>query len=124
MNPPFAPTDEQRETVKLFAGYGIPQEAIAAHIDIDPKTLRLHFRHELDEGMTDANAKVAKTLFEMATQDKNTAAAIFWLKARAGWREKSEVELTGRDGGPIEVNQVRERILSRIAKLAPPEAEG
>ena len=26
------------------------------------------------------------------------AAAIFWMKARAGWREKSEVELTGKDG--------------------------
>ena len=24
----------------------------------------------------------------MATVDKNVAAAIFWLKARAGWREK------------------------------------
>ena len=27
----------------------------------------------------------------MATQGKNVAAAIFWMKARAGWREKIEV---------------------------------
>ena len=41
--------------------------------------------------MTEANAKVAQSLFQMATQGKNVAAAIFWMKARAGWREKIEV---------------------------------
>lgn len=32
----------------------------------------------------------------MATVDKNVAAAIFWLKARAGWREKHP----DKDDGP------------------------
>jgi len=55
------------------------------------KTLRKHFRDELDRGMTEANAKVAQSLFQMATQGKNVAAAILWMKARAGWREKIEI---------------------------------
>jgi len=57
-------------------------------VDIDAKTLRKHFCRELDRGTIEANAKVAAALFTMATVDKNVAAAIFWMKARAGWREK------------------------------------
>ena len=26
---------------------------------------------------------------------------VFWMKARAGWREKAQVELSGPDGGPL-----------------------
>ncbi len=83
-----SPTEEDRRTVKALSGYGVPQEDIAIHMDMDAKTLRKHYRRELDRGTIEANAKVAQTLFTMATVDKNVAAAIFWMKARAGWREK------------------------------------
>jgi hypothetical protein len=97
----FDPTDEQRRTVKAMSGFGVPQPDIAIHIGIDPKTLRTHFREELDRGAIEATTKVAQSLFNMATQGNNVAAAIFWMKARAGWREKNQVELTGPDGGPM-----------------------
>jgi hypothetical protein len=42
---------------------------------------------------------VAQSLFHMATQGKNVAAAIFWMKARAGWREKIEIRP---ESAPIE----------------------
>lgn len=87
----YEPTPDQRRTVKTMAGFGIPHTDIAPFIGIDTKTLRKHFREELDRGMTEANAKVAQSLFLMATQGKNVAAAIFWMKARAGWREKIEI---------------------------------
>ena len=88
----FEPTPDQRRTVKTMAGFGIPHTDIAPFIGIDTKTLRKHFREELDRGTTEANAKVAQSLFQMATQGKNVAAAIFWMKARGGWREKHEVD--------------------------------
>ena len=88
----YEPTPDQRRTVKTMAGFGIPQEDIAGFLGIGDKTLRRHFREELDRGVTEANAKVAQSLFQMATQGKNVAAAIFWMKARAGWREMHEVE--------------------------------
>lgn len=84
----FEPTEEHRRTAKAMAGFGVPQEDIATFLGIDAKTLRKHFRVELDRGTIEANVKVAQTLFNMATVDKNVAAAIFWMKARAGWREK------------------------------------
>jgi ribosomal protein L29 len=88
----YEPTAEQRRTVKTMAGFGVPHEDIATFLGIDAKTLRKHCREELDRGTTEANAKVAQSLFQMATQGKNVAAAIFWMKARAGWREKVEIK--------------------------------
>jgi hypothetical protein len=91
--PKFAPTVEQRRTVRTMAAYGIRQEEIAACLGIRPaKTLRRHFREELDRAAPEANARVAQSLFQLATTGKNTAAAIFWLKTRGGWREQAPIE--------------------------------
>ena len=98
----FDPTDEQRRTARAMAAFGVPQKGIARHFEIDGKTLRKHFRRELDTGMVEANVKVAQSLFTMATKGNNVAAAIFWMKARAGWREKNTLEITGKDGAPAD----------------------
>jgi len=58
--------------------------------------LRKYFRDELDRGSVEAKTKVAQTLFHLATVEKNVACVIFWMKARAGWREKQEVHMTMR----------------------------
>src|SRR4028119_401023 len=93
---PFEATEEQRRTVRAMAGYGVPHDDIATLLEVDPKTLRKHFRRELDRGSIEATAKVAQTLFGMATSGQNVAAAIFWMKARAGWREKHELVVSTR----------------------------
>lgn len=90
--PPFKPTEQQRKTVKTMAAYGIPQADISAVIGCDRNTLMKHFRDELDTAAAQANAKVAESLFRRATGEgpSSVAAAIFWLKARAGWSESRE----------------------------------
>lgn len=97
----FEPTDEQRRTVRAMAGYGMPHVDIAIFLDIDAKTLRKHFTRELELGSIEATTKVAQSLFRMATEGKNVAAAIFWMKARAGWREKQPEALMA-DDRPID----------------------
>lgn len=94
-NPAHQPTDADRAKVKAMSAYGIPQEQIARVFDIDSKTLRLHYRDELDLGVIEANAQVAKTLFSQATKEGNTTAAIWWTKSRMGWKEKQDVEHSG-----------------------------
>ena len=89
-NHPHVPTADQLAQVEALAGYGVRQDEIATYIGIAPKTLRLHYREGLDRGMIKANLSVARSLHKMATEGGNVAAAIFWLKARAGWREKDE----------------------------------
>ena len=90
--PSLSPTPEQRRSVKVMAGLGLRQEHIALIVEIAPRTLRKHFRKELDRGMAEANAKVLQTLFGMATSGRNTAATIFWSKTRCGLRERREAD--------------------------------
>ena len=87
--PTHLPTPSERRQVEAMAGYGVPEADIALVLGIDPKTLRKHYRDELDTGHIVANAKVAESLFRKATGDhrQSVTAAIFWLKTRARWRE-------------------------------------
>ena len=119
----FEPSDEQRRTVRAMSGFGVPQPDIAIHVGIDPKTLRKHFREELDRGSIEATTKVAQSLFRMATEGNNVAAAIFWMKARAGWREKHEIELSAR---PVRESTDAElmRIIGPVSDLFDADAEG
>ena len=72
-----------------MAAYGVPEADIARVLTIDPKTLRKHYRDELDTGQIKANSKVAESLCRKALGDgsQSVTAAIFWLKTRAGWKE-------------------------------------
>ena len=49
------------------AGEGIPELGIAKVIGVDPKTLRRHYRSELDLGHLKANSTEAQSLFRKAT---------------------------------------------------------
>ena len=45
------PTAETRSNVKALASVGTTQEHIAIYLDIDVKTLRKHYRRELDTAL-------------------------------------------------------------------------
>jgi hypothetical protein len=101
--PAFAPSAEQRKQVETMAGYGITEDDIALVLGIDPKTLRKHFRVELDTGHVKANARVAESLYLQAVgapaqydadgrlireeQKRVLGAAIWWEKTRCGRSE-------------------------------------
>ena len=91
------PTKATREVVKLHALVGTRQEVIADILEIDEKTLRKHYRAELDQSRWQANATIGGALFNKA-KSGDTAAMIFWLKTRAGFRERHEVDHTSSDG--------------------------
>lgn len=98
--PPHVPDKKTRGTVEAMSSYGVPQEDIAKVLDIDPKTLRLHYRYELDTAEIKANAQVASRLYQKCMKD-DTSSLIFWLKTRAGWKETVKNEHTGADGNPL-----------------------
>lgn len=119
--PSYKPTPEQRAQVDAMAAYGVPEHAIAKVLKIDPKTLRKHFREELDTAHFKANSAVAQSLFRKATGDgpQSVTACIFWLKVRMGWKETEAIEHSGPGGGPImtEESSARAEITRRIAGL-------
>ena len=101
--PPFQPTEEQRRIVNVMAAGGFQQVAIAHALGISDNTLRKYFAEELEAGGAKAHATVVANLFKQATKDdpRSTAAAIFWTKTRLGWKDTSQVELSGQNGEPI-----------------------
>jgi hypothetical protein len=96
--------------VEAMAGYGVPEADIAKVLKIDPKTLRRHYREQLDTGHIKANSRIAESLYRKAMGDgpQSVTAAIFWLKTRAGWKETSIQQTTG---------EVRHTF---VARLPPP----
>ena len=98
--PEHEPTALTRQTVQLHTTVGTTQTAIAQILGIDEKTLRKHYRDELDLSRAKANATIGGALFNKA-KGGDTAAMIFWMKTQAGWRERVEVDNTHNLSDPI-----------------------
>ena len=100
------PTAAQRGQVEAMASYGETYENIAVMMEMSADSLVKYYPKELKKGRIKANALVAQSLFKKATGDgpQSAASAMFWLKTRAGWRETSNVEITGKDGGALKVS--------------------
>ena len=96
-------TEANQIIVRTLASAGIRHEDIATKIGTSQDTLVRKYRRELDDGRIDANADMAASLFNQG-KSGNVTAAIFWLKARAGWSDRSQIELTGENGGPVKVD--------------------
>lgn len=112
--PAFVPTDAERKQVEAFSGYGLPIEQIAVlvrdgiHID----TLRSHFATELQSGKAKANAQVGKTLFQKA-MGGDTTAMIWWSKTQMRWAETQKHEVSGADGGPLEIKTIERVVVKK-----------
>src|ERR1019366_4483528 len=100
--PKYEPTEADRNTVRSMASQGIPHETIALCLGtngVDPKTLRKHFRRELDTAVAITNANIGTNVYKAAMRGEAWACC-FWLKCRAGWRETTDhrfVDEQGRD---------------------------
>lgn len=88
----YTPTDKEREQVKMLIGMGLRDYEVAKVLGISPPTLRKYYADEIEIGHLEANAKVAQSLFKRATDPEkpDITAAIFWLKARAGWSDQNQ----------------------------------
>jgi hypothetical protein len=92
--PAHSPEPAGRRQVEAMSAYGVPEADIARVLGIDPKTLRKHYRDELDTGSIKANSRMAENLYRKAMGDGPQAvtATIFWLKTRAQWKETTVQE--------------------------------
>jgi hypothetical protein len=117
------PDPGQRRQVEALAAYGIPEQDIARVVAIDPKTLRKHYREELDLGQTKANAQVAGFLFNSA-RNGNVSAQIFWLKTRAQWKEVPSEHRHVAAVGTFDVREMSDEELERRIFGKPVELPG
>ena len=103
------PTDKDRKQVMMMSGIGLTHDQISKVMQISDETLRKYYREELETGEAKTTAMVAQNLFNIATGSGQGAvtAGIFWMKTRAGWREVNRNEITGANGGAIQVEQTQ-----------------
>lgn len=90
-----------------MVGFGITQEQICKIIGISENTLRKYFADELENGVSRINSAVAQNLFAIATSRDpgSVAAAIFWMKTRAQWKEINHHAHGGdNDRAPIKID--------------------
>lgn len=80
------PTDQMRAQVSALKSYGHTHKEIASFLEICDDTLTYHYSRELEVAQINANAEVARRLYNRATKKDDLSAQIFWLKTRARWR--------------------------------------
>jgi hypothetical protein len=116
-------SSQQLEKLEEMAAYGLTQAHMAVELGVSERTLRNRIAEggpasvAYEKGRARATLKVAKKLYEMAIAGDKTC-LIFWLKTQAGFSEKSHVELTGKNGGPVEVAETQLTDEQRAARVA------
>ena len=66
-----------------IGGFGVRRDDMAAYVEVDPKTMRKHFRVELDRGTLEATAAKGALL-----QVMHALAALEGLRGRGRYRPK------------------------------------
>ena len=112
-------TEKQRGEVETLAAFlsieqladyfGIGRTTFYALAEKDPEILE-HYKR----GKSKAIAHIAQGLIQKARAG-DTTSAIFFLKTQARWRETERHEITGADGGPLELSRI-ERVIVDKAK--------
>ncbi|MFN3262126.1 MAG: hypothetical protein ACE37J_16360 [Pikeienuella sp.] len=115
-------TEAQRAEVETLAAvltagqmadyFGIGRTTLFSLMDRDPD-----FAERYKRGKARAVGAIAQSLIAKA-RGGDTACMIFFLKTQAGWREKDRLEVTGADGGPVEVTGARERLIALLDRHA------
>ena len=99
--PEFEPTNEQRQLVAELVTYGLTQSEIAFTIKhpgtnkhIGLGCFKRHFADEIEHGSPMLKRKVARSLYLKAiskTHPQAVTAAIWFTKARMGWRGEDKI---------------------------------
>lgn len=103
--PRWIPPDPKK--VEGLAAIGLSMDEIAISLGITPRTLYRkkkefdHFRQAIERGRSRGNNAMANKLWELGMAG-NLGAIIFFLKARAGWRDQADpnVNVTVNNGIP------------------------
>ena len=109
---PFTDYPENMAKLEALAGYGLTTDQIAPIFKISRTTFfelmdrRPAVREAWETGKSKGLSMVAQTLHKRAV-DGDMTAAIFYLKTQGGWRDKSEIVISGGITHEIELQAVK-----------------
>lgn len=84
--PPHEPNDQLKAIVSVMYAGGIDKENIAAAIGISAETLNKYYPEQLLTAKAKLDAEAIGALVKQIRAG-NTAAILFYLKTRCGWKE-------------------------------------
>jgi hypothetical protein len=105
-------TKEQIEQIEKMAGLGLTEEKICLLLGISERTLlrrkkdHTELLSAMKRGMASAEGTVGTSLYDKAVAG-DLGAIVWWEKTRSGRTDRQAMELTGRDGQPLEVSITR-----------------
>jgi len=126
----FKPTEDQRFIVRTLAGQGMRQTDIAALMlnphsgkPITDKTLREHFRYELDAGKAAAVSDLTEKAHQIALNDargpEQVRMLIFLLKTQGRFSEERFTdEAPGNEARAESRDDARARLFGRLCAIA------
>ncbi|HET9304835.1 MAG TPA: hypothetical protein VFO46_02300 [Candidatus Sulfotelmatobacter sp.] len=110
-----------RNTVRSMVACGFTHIQIARCIGthgISDRTLRKHFRRELDTAADMSNASVGNIAYQRAMAGEPWAVC-FWLKCRAGWREPpTSHRFVDEQDNDRPFSEPKQLLADRIAQIA------
>lgn len=113
-SPGFLGTPEQAQQIENLASCGMSKEEISRCLNIAPELLDMYYKYEVETGLSRVNAQVARVALGMALSGANADMTKFWLRTQAGWVEKKQVEHVGKNGGPIEFAEIKQRVMDQL----------
>jgi hypothetical protein len=114
--PKYQPTPADQARVQNLAALGATHADIAMCIGtkgIDEKTLRKHFRRELDTSLMEVKA-LAMSKLVASIKNGDSRAICFFLKSRCGWRETQALSHQMLDENGMPANNRLEITFSRV----------
>jgi len=104
-------------TIATMSFSGFTMSQVCSALRLSESTVREHYDYEFKNGQSNMVNDIAQSLAQRAKAGSDTA-AIFLLKTRGAGKftERNGIELTGKDGGAIEIQQ-RTEILQTVSGL-------
>lgn len=68
-------------------------------------------------GTTELNRTLLTSSLRLAVSGKSATALRYWLENKLKWRRYRSVEISGIDGGPVEVTDMRGVALARLEQF-------
>lgn len=110
------PTKRTREQVCKMIACGLSVVEISFVLGCQEHEVKAHYEQEVLHGLAFVKALVGGSLLKQALRG-DVNAARFWLQSQAKWTIPQHVELTGKDGGPIEIEN-RRKLVARVLELS------
>lgn len=110
--PKFEISEDVLSKTENLMAKGLTKEQCAGMLGVSVSTFMLHqaenseFSEAIKRGQASGIDQVTNALFENATVEKDNTAIIFYLKNRAGWVDKQEIQSTVEQRHVIDLTRI------------------